>query len=102
MLPAYRKKANVAAGVYLISMAMALIGPISNNMGWLAMPVSIIIGISFFYALWAYVKAKGYRGILGLILPLLPAIGLVILMLLPDKCKELQSTQDSNQSKNSV
>ena len=49
-----------------------------------------VCGLAFSYALWCYAKAKGYWGILGIGLAFLGIIGLIILLALPDKRKDVK------------
>lgn len=41
--------------------------------------------LAFWFAFWAYAKAKGYSGLLGLVLPIFSFIGLIVLHSLKDK-----------------
>lgn len=92
MIADYQRKANIAAGIWLLSLVGALAAmPLTNgsNVWEASNPLPPIIfslnGIAFFYAFWAYAKAKGYSGAIGLLLPLLSLIGLIILVVLKDK-----------------
>jgi len=96
MLPSYKKKSNIAAGVWLATMALLIwvmtSGQVEGNI-WdgnnpLAATIFTIHGISMAVAFWFYSKAKGYWGILGVALIFLSLIGLIILAALPDRRKE--------------
>lgn len=95
MIAEYKKKSNIAAGVWLVTMAILIYmfsgnGVESNIWKTENIPVIIVFtihGLAFAAALWWYAKAKGYWGILGLLLMLLNIIGLIIIALLPDKEK---------------
>lgn len=51
------------------------------------LPFGLTKVLSFWYACWATAKAKGYAGWVGVVLLLIPMIGLVILIVLKDKHK---------------
>ena len=97
MLVKYKKQANIAAGVWLISLVglLAIVPSTKGNIwdsgnviGILLMLISIG---TFWFAFWAYAKAKGYSGFLGLVLPLFSVLGLIILAALRDKHAEPKS-----------
>ena len=95
MIAEYKKKSNIAAGVWLATMAILIYMFSGNSVEgniWETGNIPVIIvftihGLSFAAALWWYAKAKGYWGILGLLLMFLSIIGLIIIALLPDKNK---------------
>ena len=45
----------------------------------------VTIGLSIIVAFWAFAKAKGRSGWLGVLLPLLSIVGLIVLLALKDK-----------------
>lgn len=101
MLIAYKKKANAAAAVWLLTMfiLLALMAQSPEHNIWesrnvlakaLLQVLLITCGIAYWYALWAYAKGKGYSGWLGAILPIFSVVGLIILAKLPDKHKNVQ------------
>jgi hypothetical protein len=89
----FTKKANVFSGVWLISLIVLVMvvthesfsGNIWDGENYLAASIFVLHGISFFLALWFYAKDKGYPGILGVALGLLYGLGLLIMLLLPNK-----------------
>lgn len=78
-IKAYTQVHNGAQPEWLVSQ-MAWIGPL---MPW----CGLIGGILFIIGLGFFAKAKGYSGALGL-LGLLTCIGLLIVLVLPDKTKD--------------
>ena len=95
MLAGYKKKANIGAAVWLASMigtiaTMPLAG--GQNVWEASNPIPAIMmavmTVAYFYAFWAYAKAKGYSGVVGVIAPVFAVIGLVVLALLKDKHPE--------------
>jgi hypothetical protein len=104
MLPEKARKSNIAAAVWFLSM-FALIAVITSDDGgniwdegdWLGILVFSIHGISLFAALWYYAEAKGYSGFVGIGLAFLYALGLLILLVLPDKTKEPETQASANE-----
>ena len=97
MIAHKKKKANIAAGVYLVRLfvlvAYMVSGQVEGNI-WetgnaLAITIFSINGLSLAAALWLFAEAKGYWGILGLVLIFLNIFGLLILLALPDRRKEI-------------
>lgn len=93
MIAVQEKKANIAAGVWIATI-VALVslfatGQVQGNI-WetgntLAITLFSLHGLALAFALWFYAKAKGYWGVLGVSLFLLSFLGLIILMMLPDR-----------------
>jgi len=87
------KKANIAAGVWIVSIVILVIvankaeGNIWESGEILPIIAFLLYTVSLLAALWYYAKAKGYWGIFGCLLFLLSVFGLVILLLLPDRQK---------------
>jgi hypothetical protein len=52
------------------------------------MLISVFFVGTTWFAFWAYAKAKGYSGFLGLVLPVFSVMGLAILAALRDKHPE--------------
>jgi uncharacterized membrane protein YkvI len=95
VLANYKKKSNIAAAVWIVSLIAVIASlPLAGgkNIWDSSNPLPAIIfmvnGLAFFYAFWAYAKAKGYSSALGLILPFFSVIGLIILAVLKDKHPE--------------
>jgi hypothetical protein len=81
MLAKYKKDTTfgVGAGIAL-HVAGSLIG---GTLGW---AVALAGSIAFIWGCINYAKGKGYPGVVGL-LGLLSCIGVIILLVLPDKYK---------------
>jgi hypothetical protein len=91
MLQANKKKTNIGIGLGII---LEIIGRIitmyGGQAGALAGSILVLVGVVFF--IWGcmnYAEGKGHSKWLGL-LGLLSCIGLIILVILPDKNKELK------------
>ena len=97
MLVKYKKQANAAAGlclctlIVIVAVSLSTHGNISES-GGIPRIIFTLAGFvsagAFWFALYAYAKAKGYSGFLVLVLPLFSVIGLVILGALRDKHPE--------------
>jgi hypothetical protein len=84
MLAEYRSKTNLFIGVGIaLKIVGNLIARSSPLIGWL---IAATGGVLFIVGCCFYAKAKGYHGAVGL-LGLLSCIGLIVLILLPDKFK---------------
>jgi hypothetical protein len=87
MLPEYKTKTNIGVGIGIL---FQIVGRVVSSMNdALALPglLLMIVGLVFF--IWGcmnYAQGKGYSMWLGL-LGLLSCIGLVVLVLLPDRHK---------------
>ncbi len=97
MLLQYKRKANIAAGIWLASMVPLIFVIIADGdrgvIREILQPLLIFVNVgSFWYAFWAFAKAKGYSGFLGLVLPIFSILGLIILVSLRDKHKEGEPT----------
>lgn len=99
MLPEKVRKSNIAAGVWFISMFALIYVVVSGDGGniWddgdlLGIAIFSVHAISLFTALWCYAEAKGYSGLLGVGLAFLYALGLIILLFLPDKTKAVDKS----------
>jgi hypothetical protein len=92
MLAKYKNRANVGALVFLVGMVIVVSSVASTGAAestWdsgnlLAQLVVVSMTVAWFYALWAYAKAKGRSGWWALT-GLGTWIGLVILLFLRDK-----------------
>lgn len=97
MLVKYKKQANIAAGLWLVTFAgtVAILHSLKANLwesGDLVAIFTMLVNIgTYWFAFWAYAKAKGYSSFLGLVLPLLSIVGLIILVALRDKHPETTS-----------
>ena len=89
----YYKRANIAAAVWLISLAMLGVFSVifferleDLDKNHPAMLTAIVVqGLSYFGACWYFAKAKGYWGILGLTCAVFSVIGLGVLLGLEDR-----------------
>ena len=95
MLAGYKRKANIGAAVWFVSMGVLLYfitnDPDMPNV-WdggetLIQALVVINGIAWFFALWAYVKAKGRSGFWA-VLGVLQLVGLIAIAMLKDKHPE--------------
>jgi hypothetical protein len=87
MLAEYKAKTNIGVGVGLmvqiLGRTMSGAGGALGLMGWLV----TLAGLGLFlWGCFSYAKGKGYHPALGL-LGLLSCIGLLVLVVLPDKYK---------------
>jgi len=98
MLAQYRRKANIAAGVWFASIIpliafVAIAEGISEvAQGIIQLLFIAVLGSSYWYGCWALAKAKGYSSFLGLVLPIFSILGLIILVALRDKHKIAEPT----------
>jgi hypothetical protein len=99
MIPEYKKKANIGVGVGLLLIVLAIVIGVSslNSSGGMS-PTALMLmlgariagAVIFIWGCCMYAKGKGYSAALGL-LGLLFLVGLIVLAVLPDKCKEQQA-----------
>ncbi len=75
---------GVGVGIALEFVATALF---LSGRPLLALPVGLASMVLFAWGCWSYAAGKGYPGVLGLVGVFFGLIGLLILILLPDKCK---------------
>jgi hypothetical protein len=93
MIQEYKSKANLAIGLgivlFIVSAATAVNANRSGSTGLAlaANVVEIVSGVLFIWGCCMYAKGKGYSAAFGL-LGFLSLIGLIILVVLPDKAKE--------------
>lgn len=88
MVAEYKKKVNLYIGGSLIAgLAWGVLSYSANIDGSLTLVVNLLISIVYFSGLYYYAKAKGYSGWL-LLLGFLHLLGLIILVVLPDKMKQ--------------
>lgn len=93
MIASYKRKAGVAAVVFVISVASGIaLTPNGGNI-WDSAPLGPLFGITylmaFFLAFWWYIKAKGRSGTWILML-LLNLLGMIVILLLKDHCENGQ------------
>lgn len=94
MIPAYKKKANIAAGLWFVAVILLItFKSLTEETGsegteLLKNGLIAINVVTFWTAFWAYAKAKGYSGFLGLFLPIFSIFGLIYLHSLRDKCPQ--------------
>ena len=107
MLRKYKTLANISAGISLC----ALVGFVAkevNNWAYgdfLGISIEKIGVFTFWFSFWAYVKAKGHSGLLGIVLPFFSIFGLIFLLLLKDRhpeklCHSIGSNQRHTDSPN--
>jgi hypothetical protein len=95
MLTEYKRRANIGAGVLLVSLlviATYFTSAESPENVWesgniLVQGAAFAMTFSWFYILWAYAKGKGRSG-WWVLAGLLSWIGLLVLLLLADKHKQ--------------
>lgn len=94
MVVAYKKKINTFVGLYFL-INIGIVAYVFMNLDQITKghPLSPLVNLvahasfaSLIYGLYNYAKAKGYSGWLAL-LGFLQIIGLIILVVLPDKRK---------------
>ncbi len=94
MLLAYKKKANIAAAFWFVSMVLFVIFAVTteNRLSDIGETLKMLLltlnVLTFWFAFWAYAKAKGYSGLVGVVLPIFSIVGLIILHSLRDKHPE--------------
>jgi len=92
MIASYKRKSNIAAVIFLASIAAA-IALTSNShqnlwdMGALGPALGITWTVSYLYALWAYIRAKG-RNDTWMLMAFLSLLGLIVILLLKDHRKD--------------
>lgn len=91
MLTAYKRKANIAGAFWMLcsvvlvaSVSNASAGNIWDDGNYAAQFTMLLAAAAWFYALWAYVKAKGQSAWWALV-GVLAVFGLAMVLLLPDK-----------------
>lgn len=91
MLASYKKAGNTALGASAVCFAAIVIlgkGSTTGNVWGPGGAPPILMYATVFailFTFWAYAKAKGYSGWLGVVLPFLNIVGLVVLLKLKDK-----------------
>lgn len=94
MLASYKNAGNIALGASAVCFgAIVMLGKSSttgNVWGPGGAPPILMYATAFaiLITFWAYAKAKGHSGWLGIVLPFLNIIGLVVLLKLKDKHPE--------------
>ena len=86
MLPQYKKNTNIGIGISLVAQIAGL-ALAKNGMGGIVLVLLIAGFVSFIWGCGQYAKAKGYSAWFGA-LGLFSIIGLVVLVLFPDKHKD--------------
>lgn len=76
---------GVGAGIGLEIVAIALV---ISGRPLLALPVLLVSAVSFAWGCWSYAAGKGYPGVLGLLGVFVGVVGLLIMIVLPDKCRD--------------
>lgn len=79
---------GVGVGIGLEFVAVALVMSGRPLLSLLALPVGLASIVFFAWGCWSYAAGKGYPSVLGLLGVFFGLLGLLILVLLPDKCKD--------------
>lgn len=79
---------GVGAGIGLEIATIALVVSGRPLLSLLALPVLLVSAVSFAWGCWSYAAGKGYPGVLGLLGVFFGFVGLLIMIVLPDKCKD--------------
>lgn len=79
---------GIAAGIGLEVVAIALVVSGRPLLSLLALPVLLASAVFFAWGCWSYAAGKGYPGVLGLLGVFFGFIGLLIMIVLPDKCRD--------------
>ena len=93
MIASYKRKSGVATVIFAISITSAIaLTPSGANL-WERGPFGPLLGITyvvaFFLAFWWYIKAKG-RSEAWILMLSLNLLGMVVILLLKDYCKDGQ------------
>jgi fructose-specific phosphotransferase system IIC component len=96
MIASYKRKANIAGAIFLAAIVVAFVGGLvlawtghnsKENIDVVSSALTIPLGASLFYGMWAYLKAKG-RSWAWLLLG--GPVGLIVILLLKDHAKDGQ------------
>lgn len=79
---------GIGAGIGLEILAIALVVSGRPLLSLLALPVLLASAVFFAWGCWSYAAGKGYPGVLGLLGMFFGFIGLLIMIVLPDKCRD--------------
>lgn len=92
MISRYQKRANIFAGVWLVSMLLLGVVAVTSEADnvWSSdslLPKITVVAyvLSMLLAFWYFAKAKGYSGIVGILLSPISIFGLFALLSLPDR-----------------
>jgi len=90
MLAAKKTATNIGVGVGIGLEVVGILLVLSGRpaLTLLAVPIMLASVVFFAWGCWSYAAGKGYPGVLGLLGVFFGILGLVILLLLPDKCKD--------------
>ena len=102
MLTEYKKKANTAIGLAIVTFVVAiLIYSLSESqiVAAVAYVPMTFVGPLWILGCWCYAKGKGYHGAWGL-LGLLTIIGIIILVCFPDRHKSTKESQKTTKNNN--
>jgi hypothetical protein len=101
LIPKYKNIAVGALAVVVTGLGAAVVlgqGSTTGNVygpGGAPTALPPIIGFALLVMFWAFAKAKGRSGWLGILLPFLSIVGLIILVLLKDKSLEYPADKSS-------
>ena len=88
MIAIYQRKSNVTAGIAMAGILLGILLCFGSGFLHSLAPLFLLAGwVMVWFALCYYASAKGYSAVYGM-LWLIGLIGLLILLALPDKCKE--------------
>lgn len=91
MLTEYKKKTNIFISIGLILQILYLFAKPGGDTSSALGPILLWGGIILFtMGCWYYAKGKGYHGTYGLLGLVLNFFGLIILVAMPDKHKEIK------------
>jgi len=103
MLPSYKRVGNVALAIAAVCViAIGVLGRNSANgnvwgVGGAPPVLMYATVISVMVMFWAYAKAKGHSGWLGVVLPFLNVIGLMVLLRLKDRHPRTAESQGDSE-----
>jgi len=89
MIQKYRKNSDINISIAILLMFLGFY--LNNTFGWFLLGISLIL---FIWALCMYAIAKGYKWYIGIVASVFSVLGLLILILLPDKYKQDRSSEE--------
>jgi len=106
MLASYKRQSSIAAGIWLaLLLLFIVVGVLRGNSAddanfrgivrFLYVGIAVVGTSAFWISCWALAKAKGYSGLVGIVLPIFSIVGLIILLSLRDKHPQVPSSQET-------